>query len=256
MDLKQLREKTIKKTREQVKEKLLQKDRLIINLTRTISTIDKTTNLLFEQLRELYGLHFPELSRLRKNIDQYLEIVVNYGKRENIPEEHELKQKAKESAGVELGEKEMKAIISFAEKIKALREERKKLEKLLEEKVKELTPNACEVAGPLIVAKLITEAGSLKKLAELPSSTIQVMGAEKALFAHLKKGVKPPKHGIIFQHPLIHKAPKKQRGPIARKLASKLSIALKVDYFKGEFIGDKLKKELEEEIKTHKIRKT
>jgi nucleolar protein 56 len=82
----------------------------------------------------------------------------------------------------------------------------------------------------------------------MPASTIQILGAEKALFRHMKTGAKPPRHGIIISHPLIARAPDKMHGKIARALADKLSIASKVDYFKGNFIGDKLKKSLEEKF--------
>ncbi len=112
----------------------------------------------------------------------------------------------------------------------------------------EIAPNIKELAGPLLGARLIAKAGGLKKMAELPASTIQVLGAEKALFRHLTKGTRPPKHGILFQHPWVRNAKRWQRGKIARSLAAKLAIAAKEDYFEGRFIADKLKKELEERI--------
>lgn len=91
-------------------------------------------------------------------------------------------------------------------------------------------------------------AGGLKELAMMPASTIQVLGAEKALFRHLRTGAKPPKHGVIFQYPAINRSPWWQRGKIARALAGKLAIAARVDYFSGEYIGEELKKELEQRI--------
>jgi nucleolar protein 56 len=83
-------------------------------------------------------------------------------------------------------------------------------------------------------ARIIAKAGSLARLAMLPASTIQVLGAEKALFRALKTGARPPKHGILFQHPLIHSAPKWQRGKIARAIASKVAIAARIDYYRHE----------------------
>jgi len=85
-------------------------------------------------------------------------------------------------------------------------------------------------------------------LASLPSSTLQLLGAEKAMFRHLRSGKKPPKHGIIFQHPEIHRAPYWQRGNISRALAGKALIAAKVDRYDGEFIGDTLLKEFNEKV--------
>ena len=96
-----------------------------------------------------------------------------------------------------------------------------------------LAPNISSIAGENIGARLIAKAGSLEKLARIPSSTIQILGAEKALFRALKTGSKPPKHGILFQHDDIHTAPKWQRGKIARSIASKIAIAARVDAYRG-----------------------
>ena len=116
--------------------------------------------------------------------------------------------------------------------------------------MKKHCPNMLEVAGVLISAKLLEHAGSLRRLMMMPASTIQILGAEKALFRHLKTGkkAKPPKYGILSQHPLIGKVKKEEYGKVARTLADKISIAVKVDYFKGKFIGDKLKEELEKKF--------
>src|SRR5207248_3351110 len=88
-----------------------------------------------------------------------------------------------------------------------------------------ISPNVAAVAGATIGARLIAKAGGLERLANLPASTVQILGAEKALFRALRTGARPPKHGIIFQHEAIHSAPKWQRGKIARALANKIAIA-------------------------------
>jgi nucleolar protein 56 len=109
------------------------------------------------------------------------------------------------------------------------------------------------MGGPLS-ARLISSAGGLDRLASLPSSTLQLLGAEKAMFRHLRSGKKPPKHGMIFQHPDIHRAPYWQRGNISRALAGKALIAAKVDRYKGDFIGDTLLKEFNEKVANIKSR--
>ena len=111
-----------------------------------------------------------------------------------------------------------------------------------------MAPNTTHLLGGLLTAKLISHVKSVEKLATLPASTIQVLGAEKALFKHLRsKGrVKPPKHGYLFQHPKVSSAPKKLRGKIARTLAAKVALAAKVDAYGGEFIGDKLRQAFEQ----------
>ena len=103
----------------------------------------------------------------------------------------------------------------------------------VESQMKKVSPNVAEVAGATIGARLMAKAGGLDRLAVLPASTIQILGAEKALFRSLRTGARPPKHGILFQHQAVHTAPKWQRGKIARTLANKIAIAARVDYYRG-----------------------
>ena len=112
-----------------------------------------------------------------------------------------------------------------------------------------VAPNLNALIGSLIGAKLISKAGSLKKLAFMPASRIQLLGAEKALYRFLKTGEKRPKHGLIFQWNQIRGSKQHLRGKIARTVAGKIGIASKVDYFNGDFIGEDLNKEIENKIK-------
>ncbi len=119
----------------------------------------------------------------------------------------------------------------FEQLFENVKKEIKNLESQIEGDMQKIAPNIRNVAGSLIGARLISIAGGLEKLALMPSSTVQILGAEKALFRYKKEGGKPPKHGVIFQHHLIKKASKSSRGKIARKLAAKISIASKADAF-------------------------
>ncbi|MDH7597319.1 MAG: ATP-binding protein [Methanothrix sp.] len=110
---------------------------------------------------------------------------------------------------------------------------REDLEELLETRARELAPNLSAILGPVLAARLISRAGGLERLAMLPASTIQVIGAERALFRHLRGKAPSPKHGLIFRHPLIQSSPKRLRGRIARALASKLAIAARIDLYSG-----------------------
>ncbi len=114
--------------------------------------------------------------------------------------------------------------------------------------IENIAPNLGTLLGPLIAARIIHYAGGIKRLARMPSSTIQVLGAEDAFFQHLKRGTPCPKHGVIFQIAEIRNSPKKLRGKIARALAAKIAIAARVDYYGGEFIGDKLKEEFKRRV--------
>ena len=130
-----------------------------------------------------------------------------------------------------------------------IKTEMKKLEKQIESDMNRIAPNTSKIVGPLIGARLIALSGGIERFATMPASTVQLLGAEKALFRYKKEGGKPPKHGVIFQHPLINKAPRKDRGKIARILATKISIAAKADVFTKKDISDILKNDLERRIK-------
>ena len=228
--------------------KAIRKDDLILHANNAIEELDKVINVFIERLRDWYSLHFPELEKAIKDHEKFVKLVANYGDRKNF-ENTEFEDLAKKSMGADFSLTDLKIIKLFSQNILNLFSLRKKLSSYLEKTLKEIAPNLTEIAGPTLAAKLIAKAGSLEKLAKLPSSTIQLIGSEKALFRFLRGKGKSPKHGIIFVHPLIQNAPKKLRGKIARVLASKLSIAAKLDYFSKEYRADKLKKELEERIK-------
>jgi len=123
------------------------------------------------------------------------------------------------------------------------------LEKQIEQDMEKLAPNTTCIVGPLIGARLISLAGSMQRLSIMPASTIQILGAEKALFRHKKEGSRPPKHGIIFQQSAINKAPYHLRGKIARVLANKLSIAIKADVFTKRDISDELLEDFNKRVK-------
>jgi nucleolar protein 56 len=118
---------------------------------------------------------------------------------------------------------------SLAELYLALDRVERELESALTEAVPREAPNLCALLGPLLAARLIDKAGSLERLARLPASTIQVLGAERAFFEHLRGRAPPPRHGLLFLHPRIHSAPRSRRGPLARALAGKVAIAARLD---------------------------
>ena len=138
---------------------------------------------------------------------------------------------------------------SLNELIKYIRTETSKLEIQIEKSMKEIAPNMTNIIGPLIGARLISLAGGLDRLSLMPASTIQILGAEKALFRFKKEGGKPPKHGVIFQHPYVNRAHRSNRGKIARLFATKISIACKADVYTKRDISKELKKDLEKRIK-------
>ena len=119
----------------------------------------------------------------------------------------------------------------FARSILRLMESRKSMEEEVSFRAEQLSPNLSALAGPILAARLISRAGGLSRLAKMPSSRVQVMGAEKSLFKHLDGRAPSPKHGIIFRHPAVMGAPRKLRGKVARALAGKLALAARLDYY-------------------------
>ncbi len=120
---------------------------------------------------------------------------------------------------------------TLAKAIQGLREARKIMELEVITSAEELAPNLSSLAGPVLAARLISRAGSLRRLAAMPSSRVQIMGAEKSLFKHLKGHAPSPKHGIIYRHPAVIGSPKRLRGKVSRALAGKLAIAARLDYY-------------------------
>lgn len=136
----------------------------------------------------------------------------------------------------------------FKKTLSAIDEEIKMLGKQIDDDMNRIAPNTSKIIGTLIAARLISCAGGINKLAVLPASTIQILGAEKALFRFKKEGGKPPKHGVIFQHHLINRSSLKERGKISRLLALKISVAIKADVFTKRDISDELIKDLNKQI--------
>ncbi len=210
----------------------------IIQAVRSLDDLNQSANLVMERLRDWYALHFPELARM-VNPERYLELIADHGRRDEMPLE------VVESVGAELGGEDLEIVQDLARLTRSLNRRRSSLSEYLETKMTELAPNVTHLAGPVLGARLISLAGGLEELAKLPASTIQLLGAEKALFRHLRKGTKPPKHGVLLQHPWVHQAPYWQRGAIARGLASKLAIAARADAYSKRFVAEELREQVE-----------
>jgi nucleolar protein 56 len=216
-------------------------DTFIIQAINSIEELDKVCNTLAKRLREWYGYYFPELNYAIEDNEVFIKRLLQKSKAEFM-----LDFDIKISMGPELSQADLDAILGFARQVNDMYLQREHLIEYLETVMKTYCPNIYAVAGALIGAKLLEKAGSLKHLSIMPSSTIQLLGAEQALFRHLRnKKIRPPKHGYILSHPLLMNASKQDKGKMARMLAAKISIASKVDYFKGEFIGDRLREGLE-----------
>jgi len=243
-----------------VKGAVEKRDLIIAQAIQTLDDLDRTINLFMGRVREWYGIHFPELDRLLEKHETYARLVLELGSRdgftteklekEDIPKSkaEQIVKVAETSMGADLAETDLTQIQALCKNVTGLYQLRQTLESYLDKAMEEVAPNTKAIVGSLLGARLIALAGGLTNLARMPASTIQVLGAEKALFRSLKTGTRPPKHGIIFQHTYLHEAKKWHRGKIARALAGKLAIAIRADAFGGRYIGEELKADVEKRM--------
>ncbi|MBI2971349.1 MAG: hypothetical protein HYY37_02960 [Candidatus Aenigmarchaeota archaeon] len=216
---------------------IIGRDKLAVHANNALESLDKVLSVFLERLTEWYTLHYPELRIAGREL---LAKTLAYGTREQFPD-------FAGSAGAELTDSDKEALFAYARMIASVNEERRMLEHYVRRVMTEIAPTTCSLVDPLLAAKMLAGAGSLQKLARLPASAIQLLGAEKALFRHLKKQGKSPKYGILFLDNRIQNARAENRGKVARIIASKLMVAARIDYYSGR-LEEKLRKEMDEEI--------
>jgi nucleolar protein 56 len=251
---------TMEMAKLRVKVAVEKRDLLVAQAIQTLDDLDRTINLFMSHVREWYGIHFPELDRLLDKHETYARLVLELGSRENFTTEkleaqeipkakaEQITKAAEKSMGADITETDLTQIQDLCKDVISLYQLRQTLEEYLDKTMEEVAPNIKALVGSLLGARLIALSGGLTNLAKMPASTIQVLGAEKALFRSLKTGTKPPKHGIIFQHTYLHEAKRWHRGKIARALAGKLAIAARIDAFGGRQMGEELKADVEKRL--------
>lgn len=243
-----------------IAESATKRDLYAIQTVRCIEDLDKVLNLLAGRIREWYSLHFPELDRLVEKHDSYIRLVQNLGTRDSFSEESLTKlgipqersriiaESAQGSSGADLAQSDLLWLQEVCATVLQMYKLRDTAEGYTDKIMSEVAPNMTGVLGAVLSAKIISMAGGLENVAKMPASTIQVLGAEKALFRTLKTGARPPKHGIIFQYAPIHQAPRWMRGRAARAVAGKLAIAARMDAFGGSNEGERMRSALEKKL--------
>lgn len=231
----------------------VKKDVILIQAINTYDNIEENLNTMTEHIREWYGLYFPELSKELSDHEKYIELIAKYGSRENFKDDKFSKIAAK-SAGMDFSDSDIKAVSDFAEGLKIMYKSRENVLDYVTKLVNEVAPNTAQIATPVIAARMISLAGGLDRMSKMPSSTIQLLGAEKALFRHLKGQGRAPKYGVLFLHPQIQNSPKAVRGKVARLLASKISLAAKIDKYSKKDEASAMKKEIARKVNDLQIR--
>lgn len=215
-------------------------DTMIIQAIALLDDLDKELNTYAMRVKEWYGWHFPEMARIINDNLAYSRVILAMGFRSNasetdlsdvLPEEIEgaVKAAAEVSMGTEITDEDLENIQALAEQVVGFTEYRQQLSSYLSARMQAIAPNLTALVGDLVGARLIAHAGSLMNLAKSPASTIQILGAEKALFRALKTKHDTPKYGLIYHASLIGQASGKNKGKIARMLATKAALGLRVD---------------------------
>ncbi|XP_072858307.2 nucleolar protein 56 [Pogona vitticeps] len=253
-------------SRAKVKFNVNRVDNMIIQSISLLDQLDKDINTFSMRVREWYGYHFPELIKIVSDNYTYCRLARLIGNRKELSEEslegleeivmdgtkaQAILEASRSSMGMDISPIDLINIESFSSRVISLSEYRKGLQEYLRSKMSQVAPSLSALIGEVVGARLISHAGSLTNLAKYPASTVQILGAEKALFRALKTRGNTPKYGLIFHSTFIGRAAAKNKGRISRYLANKCSIASRIDCFSEVptcVFGDKLREQVEERL--------
>ncbi|OAG39502.1 hypothetical protein AYO21_06330 [Fonsecaea monophora] len=254
-------------SRAKVKFSVQKNDNHIIQAIAILDQLDKAINTFSMRVREWYSWHFPELIKIVSDNHKYAKVAL-FVKDKNtlsdsslhdlaavVDDDEEIAKSiidaAKISMGQEISSSDMENVTLFAERVVSLANYRKTLHSYLVSKMGVVAPNLAALIGEIVGARLISHAGSLTNLSKYPASTVQILGAEKALFRALKTKGNTPKYGLLYHSSFIGRAGQKNKGRISRFLANKCSIASRIDNFSetpSTVFGQALKKQVEERL--------
>ncbi|XP_058078382.1 nucleolar protein 56-like [Magnolia sinica] len=253
-------------SRAKVKFNVNRVDNMVIQAIFLLDTLDKDINSFSMRVREWYSWHFPELAKIVNDNYLYAKVAKFVENKSELTEDKipgledilgdeekakEIVEAAKASMGQDLSPIDLINVQQFAQRVMDLSEYRKKLYEYLVTKMNDIAPNLASLIGEVVGARLISHAGSLTNLAKCPASTLQILGAEKALFRALKTRGNTPKYGLIFHSSFIGRASARNKGRLARYLANKCSIASRIDCFSETnttVFGEKLREQVEERL--------
>ncbi|XP_074527742.1 nucleolar protein 56 [Halichoeres trimaculatus] len=253
-------------SRAKVKFNVNRVDNMIIQSIALLDQLDKDINTFSMRVREWYGYHFPELIKIVPDNSMYCRLAQLIGNRKELSEENlesleevvmdsakaqAILDASRSSMGMDISPIDLINIERFSDRVVSLAAYRLELQEYLRSKMSQVAPNLAALIGEVVGARLISHAGSLTNLAKYPASTVQILGAEKALFRALKTRGNTPKYGLIFHSTFIGRAAAKNKGRISRYLANKCTIASRIDCFAEvptSVFGDKLREQVEERL--------
>ncbi|KAJ1915488.1 Nucleolar protein 56 [Mycoemilia scoparia] len=253
-------------SRAKVKFNVNRSDNMIIQAIALLDQLDKDLNTFAMRAREWYSWHFPELVKIVPNNVEFAKLTTIIRNKGTLTEEklgaieeivndeakaRQIIEAAKTSMGTDISDIDMINIENFANRVVSLSDYRKKLFDYLQSKMGLVAPNLAALIGDIVGARLIAHAGSLTNLSKYPASTVQILGAEKALFRALKTKGNTPKYGLIYHSSFIGKAGTKNKGRISRFLANKATIASRLDCYSDEptnKFGEALRKQVEDRL--------
>ncbi|CAK9806641.1 Nucleolar protein 56 [Anthophora quadrimaculata] len=254
-------------SRAKVKFNVNRVDNMIIQSIALLDQLDKDVNTFSMRIREWYSYHFPELVKIVPENYMYAKVAQLIKNRKELTDEklealenivmdsakaQAIIDASKSSMGMDISPVDLLNIQMFAVRVIALADYRKQLAEYLKSKMAGVAPNLATLIGDQVGARLIAHAGSLTNLAKYPASTVQILGAEKALFRALKTKGNTPKYGLLFHSTFIGRAGTKNKGRISRYLANKCSIASRIDCFTDiptNVFGEKLRQQVEDRLK-------
>jgi len=254
-------------SRSKIKFNINRADNHIIQAISLLDQLAKDINTFAMRVREWYSWHFPELAKITTDNIIFSKLALQIKSKSTLSENDleaieeivqdsatakEILDAARTSMGTDISEFDMQNIISFAKRVVSLDEYRRSLHEYLSGKMNAVAPNLGALVGEQVAARLISQAGSLTNLAKYPASTVQILGAEKALFRALKTRGNTPKYGIIFHSTFIGKATSRDKGRISRYLANKCSLASRIDSFSDvgtTIFGEKMREQVEDRLK-------
>ena len=254
-------------SRAKVKFSVQKNDNHIIQAIAILDHLDKAVNTFSMRVREWYSWHFPELIKIVSENQKYARVALFVKDKKALSTDslhglaalvdddesiaRSIIEAASRSMGQDISAADMENVTLFAQRVVSLANYRKSLHSYLVSKMAVVAPNLATLIGEIVGARLISHAGSLTNLSKYPASTVQILGAEKALFRALKTKGNTPKYGLLYHSSFIGRAGQKNKGRISRFLANKCSMASRIDNFSetpSTIFGEALKKQVEERL--------